>query len=341
MPPSAVGGVVARGVQAVRQQHDQRARRPPPPPAASAASRRPGGEVGGAVPAQRDQLRQQVLRRPPHPLRLQHPHARRRTSDRRLQLRPPRARWRRSRPPPPPRPAPPPGPASSPRCRRRGTTARRCAVQVRVTMSSAPGRRDVLGVQRVEGAVQVEVAVQPRGTGRAAGCPRAFAGPTRPSCRNTRPGEPSGGRPQPDVGGHGQVGQHRGRGLRVAGDGRVERLRVELADLGRDLVERRVLRGRAAGGRGCGAARSRPGRERGWKPAGGYPAGSQLFPRRPGARRVGVGGPQPVQQLVDHRLRACGPPRRRSGSGRTARRRRRRARSRGRGPARRAARPAR
>ena len=65
-------------------------------------------------------------------------------------------------------------------------TALRCAVHVRVTMSSTAGRRDALGVQasRVRSRSRSPSA---RAMGPSRRVPRAFVGPIRPSRRNTRP----------------------------------------------------------------------------------------------------------------------------------------------------------
>ena len=144
--------------------------------------------------------------------------------------------------------------------------------------------------------------------------PAGAARPGRPDPAEPQehpPGQPAGRRPQLRVGGHGQVGEQRGSGVRVL-------LRrapsnasvVELAQLGRDLLEARVLRGQLLAALGARRRCSRPGRERGWKPAGGSGRPSAF----PSAVRevssavsgsVAVVGPEPVQQLVDHRLRGA------------------------------------
>ena len=180
-------------------------------------------------------------------------------------------------------------------------TARRCAVQVRVTMSSAPGRRDVLGVHASSVRSRSRSPSSPRDAP-SRRVPRAFAGPTRPSCRNTRPASRRAAARSATSVATAMSASIAAAASGVLGDGRVERLRVQLADLGRDLVERRVLLAEllaAVGARRPLATRSRAGLEarRGaTRRALGFSLGVR------GLRRVGVGGPQPVQQLVDHRL---------------------------------------
>jgi hypothetical protein len=82
----------------------------------------------------------------------------------------------------------------------------------------------------VEGAVQVEVAVAAGHRGEPPGT--AGLGRADPAEAQEHPArELPGGGAQPFVGGDGEVGEQRGRGLGVAGEQRVERGRVERAHL--------------------------------------------------------------------------------------------------------------
>ena len=253
------------------------------------------------MPAQRHQLRQQVLRRPAHPLRLQHLHPGAERQHRRLQLLPPRLvgdddarrghRGQRHR-------------EALHRARDVDDrhTARRCAVQVRVTMSSAPGRRDVLGDHassvrsRSRSPSSPRDRPEPSGAprlararpGRAGGTPARPAVERRPAARRRwpRPCPPASRRRPPGPG-----DAPRRTPPRPAHRPRARPRRTPGAA------------GRAAGGRGCAA----PGRVRA-RVGAGSPAGATRravgfsLGVRALRRGSGVGGPEPVEQLVDHRL---------------------------------------
>ena len=333
-----LGRVVARGVQAVRQQHDQalvgHRRRQLHRRLAQAR-----GEVGGAVPAQRrpaPTAGPPAAGAPPAPAAPATP-APNVSTDGCSFSRPvslatitPAAATAASATA---------SPCIDPEMSTTRHTARRCAVQVRVTMSSAPGRRDALGVQASSVRSRSRSPSSPR-DGPSRRVPRALAGPTRPSCRNTRPASRrAAARSATSV----ATAMSASSAAAASGSSATAASNasgVQLAELGRDVVERRVLLARAAGGCGCADARSRPGRGRGWKPGGVLPDGPSAFPSASGASS-GIPGRRATAGRAARRspTRACGPRRRRPGCDPRARRRRRRAPSRGPGPARRATRP--
>jgi hypothetical protein len=237
-PAQRLGGVVTRGVQAVRQQHDQplvrdgRRQLPRRLP-------QPRGEVGGAVPAQRDEVGQQLLGRAARALALQHAHPRAEREDRGLQRRRPVLvgdddtgggdGGQRDR-----EPLHRPGDVDD---EAHGPPVRRPGAGDELLGPAGRGR-----VPRLDGAVEVEIAVQPA---RRAEAPRAAAprraDPAEPD--EHPPGQLPRGRAQLRVGGDGEVGeQGRGR-LRVARGEGVEGLDVQLTRLRGHVGELGVVAG--------------------------------------------------------------------------------------------------
>ena len=188
-------------------------------------------------------------------------------------------------------------------------TARRCAVQ--------RARDDVLGRgRRARSASRRPACGRGRGrrpaaaTGRAAGCRGPAVGPTRPSCTNTRAGQPPRRGAQRRVGGDAPcrpAAPPRPPGLRR------QRRRTPAASSSPTSGETSSNAGCCCGEllAAVGARRPAPGRAASGagSPAGSYPAGLGFSPASGAVRRSrGVGGPQPVEQLVDHRLRASVAP---------------------------------
>ena len=132
--------------------------------------------------------------------------------------------------------------------------------------------------------------------------PRAFAGPTRPSCRNTRPASRRAAARSAT-----SVATAMSASIAAAAS-------ASLATAASNAsASSSPTSGETSSNAGCcwpscwrpcvRGARSRPGRESGLEARRGATRralGFSLGVR--GLRRVGVGGPQPVQQLVDHRL---------------------------------------
>ena len=240
----------------------------------------------------------------------------------------------RPRRPRPRRRSRPPSPDIEPLLSTSRHSARRCAVPGAGDQSSlGRGGQGPDQPSRVRSRSRSPVAAR-RGPSRRV--PRAGSG--RPGRAGRTPARPAAARRRAAPGRWRAPGRPAARPRRPGRRPAARRTRPASSspDLGRDVVERRVPGGqlgaadRAPGRRPGRRSRRRPRRMRGWPAA----ARRRAVSFSPAVRARPVAGARPLrrsagggpaaraasEQLVEHRLRACGRSRRRSGSARTARR---------------------